>query len=332
MSNSSLITYKKISPNKNSPRNHKIDTISIHCYVGQCTAKSGCDYFANSSVQCSPNYVVGYDGSIGLSVEEKDRSWCTSSPSNDNRAVTIEVACEPKHPYKVTDKAMKALIELVADICKRNGIKKLLWKGNPSLIGQVGVQNMTVHRWFANKACPGDYLYGKHSYIANEVNKILGNKVENKTTDKKPTVKKPDVIYRVRTDGRWLPEVKNLEDYAGIPGKAITDVAIKFTEGDYWYQVHVKGEGWLGKITKYDINDYHHGYAGNGKPIDKIRVYYNTPSRIVKGLGYLKATYRVAPIGTDYFGWQHDCETMHDQDGYAGMSGVLVDRFQILLE
>ena len=174
MSNSSLVTYTKITKNKTSPRNHAIDTITIHCIVGQWTAKQGCDYFANTDRQCSANYVVGKDGSIGLSVDEKDRSWCSSNAANDNRAVTIEVASDTTHPYAVTDAAYNALIKLVADICKRNGIKKLLWKGDKSLIGQVSKQNMTVHRWFANKACPGDYLYNRHGEIAEKVNKLLG--------------------------------------------------------------------------------------------------------------------------------------------------------------
>ena len=174
MSNSKLVDYTRISPNKTSPRNHVIDTITIHCIVGQWTARQGCDYFATTDRECSANYVVGKDGSIGLSVEEKDRSWCSSSASNDNRAVTIEVASDTTHPYAVTDKAYAALLDLVTDICRRNGIKKLLWKGDKSLIGQVAKQNMTVHRWFANKACPGDYLYSRHSAIAAEVNKRLG--------------------------------------------------------------------------------------------------------------------------------------------------------------
>ena len=172
--NSSLVTYKNISPNKTSPRGHKIDTITIHCLIGQWTAQKGCDYFATTNKKASSNYVVGKDGSIGLSVEEKDRSWCSSNKANDHRAITIEVASDTTHPYAVTDKALNALIELIADICKRNKIKELKWKADKSLIGQVDKQNMTVHRWFANKSCPGNYLYNKHSYIAEQVNKKLG--------------------------------------------------------------------------------------------------------------------------------------------------------------
>lgn len=177
MSNSSLVTYTKISPNKTSPRNHKIDTISIHCAVGQFTAKeilnlsNFTNYDPNRGSSC--NYAVGKDGSIGLCVEETDRSWCTSSRSNDHRAITIEVASDKKHPYKVTDEAYKALVDLLVDICKRNNIKELKWKADKSLIGQVDKQNMTVHRWFANKDCPGEYLYERHGQIAKEVNTKL---------------------------------------------------------------------------------------------------------------------------------------------------------------
>ncbi len=188
-SNSPLATVTMISPNRTPNRNHSIDTITIHCFVGQVTAKRGCEVFQPSSKQASCNYVVGYDGSIGLCVEEKDRSWCTggydkngnpirvngiSGKSNDYQAVTIEVACESKHPYAITEKAMATLIELCADICRRNGIKQLLWFGNKDLVGQPSKQNMTVHRWFANKACPGDYIYQRLGDIAAKVNAKLG--------------------------------------------------------------------------------------------------------------------------------------------------------------
>lgn len=177
MSNSPLVSYKKISPNRTSPRNHKIDTVSIHCAVGQFTAKEilNFSHFTkfNSKNGASCNYAIGYDGRIGMGVEEKDRSWCTSDRDNDNRAITIEVASDTKHPYKVTSKAYDALIELLVDICKRNNIKELKWKADKTLIGKPDKQNMTVHRWFANKECPGDYLYKRHGQIASEVNAKL---------------------------------------------------------------------------------------------------------------------------------------------------------------
>lgn len=174
MSNSSMVSYIKISPNKTSPRNHAIDTITIHCVVGQLSAESICGCFTSLSRNASCNYAVGKDGKIGLCVDERDRSWCSSNRANDHRAITIEVASDKTEPFAVTDEAYNALIELVADICRRNGIKQLLWKGDMSLIGQVDKQNMTVHRWFANKSCPGSYLYNRHGDIAMKVNALLG--------------------------------------------------------------------------------------------------------------------------------------------------------------
>lgn len=136
--------------------------------------------------------------------------------------------------------------------------------------------------------------------------------------------------YRVRTaqDG-WLPEVVNLNDYAGIQGHAITDVAIGVDQGSLWYQVHIKGGSWLPAVTGYNINDYNNGYAGNGKIIDAVRVYYNTPADYANKYGYQKAQYRVSPINSNYYAWQYDNETGNGQDGYAGAYGVAIDRFQL---
>lgn len=174
MSNSALVNYTKISPNKTTPRNHEIDTITIHCVAGQSSVESLGRRFAKASKRASSNYGIGPDGRIGMYVEEKDRSWCSSNGDNDHRAITIEVASSAIHPYKVKDAAYKALIELLVDICKRNDIKELKWKADKSLIGQPDKQNMTVHRWFANKSCPGKYLYDRHGQIADEVNERLG--------------------------------------------------------------------------------------------------------------------------------------------------------------
>lgn len=174
--NSSLVSYTKISPNKNSPRNHAIDTITIHCVVGQCSVETLGNIFAPTSRQASSNYGVGVDGRIGMYVEEKDRSWCSSNAANDNRAITIEVASDTKEPYAVNAKAYAALLDLVTDICKRNGIKKLVWSTDKNeRVNHLNGCNMTVHRDYANKSCPGTYLYNKHGEIAAEVNRRLGS-------------------------------------------------------------------------------------------------------------------------------------------------------------
>lgn len=170
MSNSSLVKYTKISPNKNSPRNHVIDTITIHCVVGQLSVEAIGDLFAKPSREASCNYAIGKDGRIALIVDEKDRSWCSSSASNDNRAITIECASDSIAPYAINAAVYNSLIDLCTDICERNGIKELRWQADKNLIGQVDKQNMTVHRWFANKDCPGEYIYDQLGRIATEVN------------------------------------------------------------------------------------------------------------------------------------------------------------------
>lgn len=195
MSNSPLVVHTNISPNKTSPRNHAIDTITIHCVVGQCTAESLGKLFANPERQASSNYGVDKDGRVGMYVEEKDRSWCSSNRDNDHRAITIEVASDTKAPYAVTNAAYEALIKLVADICKRNNIKELKWRGDKALVGQIDKQNMTVHRWFANKSCPGDYLYERHGDIAAKVNAILKGSAAEPEKPAEPT---ETVLYRVQ--------------------------------------------------------------------------------------------------------------------------------------
>lgn len=179
MSNSPLVTYTRLSPNRTSPRNHPIDTVTIHCTDGQGTAQTilSLPHFTTYDPKngSSCNYAVGKDGSIGLCVDEGDRSWCSSDRGNDHRAITIEVSSEAVSPYKVTEKALAALIDLLTDICRRNGIKALVWSENKAdRVNHRNGCNMTCHRDFANKACPGDYLYALEGDIAEAVNKRLG--------------------------------------------------------------------------------------------------------------------------------------------------------------
>ena len=134
-----------------------------------------------------------------------------------------------------------------------------------------------------------------------------------------------NVYYKVKTQKQgWLGEVKNLTDYAGWQDSPITDVAIKVDKGAIKYRVHVKGSNWLGWITQYNINDKINGYAGNGRPIDAIQIYYSTPANIRP---YKKAKYKV-----NNYGWQHDTETKNNQDGYAGLFGRNVTKLQINIE
>lgn len=190
--NSSFVSYTKLSPNHSGLRNHRIDRITPHCVVGQLSCESICGCFTSPSRQASCNYGIGKDGRVSLCVEEKNRSWCTSSSANDQRAVTIECASDLKEPYAMNQAVYTSLIKLCTDICRRNGKKKLLWFGDKtkSLNYQPRGDEMvlTVHRWFANKSCPGNWLYARIEDLAAKVTTALGS----------PTPGDDTQLYRVR--------------------------------------------------------------------------------------------------------------------------------------
>lgn len=176
--NSPLVNHTRISPNRTNNRKNEICRITIHHIVGQCSVESLGNMFAPTSRQASSNYGIGFDGRIGMYCEEKDRSWCSSSSDNDNKAVTIECADDAFYPYKVNDVAYESLIKLCADICERNGKTKLIWieDKNKALTYKLASNEMllTVHRWFAATACPGDWLYERMGEIASKVTAELG--------------------------------------------------------------------------------------------------------------------------------------------------------------
>ena len=217
--NSPLVEYIKLSPNYTATRkgDGKIRVITIHCVVGQVTIQRLGEIFANPNREASSNYGVDKDGKIGMFVEEKHRSWCSggrdskgniirvneiSGADNDHQAITIEVASDTTAPYAITNKAYESLIRLVADIAYRNpDIGELKWVGDKTLVGDYQRQNMTVHRWFANKSCPGDYIYNRLSDIAGRANILLNqmksndNEVDSnvETTTKEVSVNYEDV-------------------------------------------------------------------------------------------------------------------------------------------
>lgn len=194
MSNSKLVNYTKISPNSN-PRKSKIDKITIHHMAGNLSVETCGNGFASTSRQASSNYGVGSDGRIGLYVDESRRAWTSSSPSNDHRAVTIEVANDGGAPdWHVSDKALEATINLCVDICQRNGIAKLNFTGDKK-------GNLTMHKYFVATVCPGPYLESKFPYIAAEVNKRLaGAGNEAATTEPKKGI---DEVAREVINGLW---------------------------------------------------------------------------------------------------------------------------------
>ena len=269
MSNSPLVSYTKISPNKSSPRNHKIDTVTIHCVVGQCSVKTLGNVFAPTSRQASSNYGIGYDGRIGMYVEEKDRSWCSSNAANDNRAITIEVASDTKEPYAVNAKAYAALIDLLVDICKRNGIKELVWSTNKAdRVNHKNGCNMTVHRDYANKSCPGTYLYERHAQIASEVNKRLGS------TNIKPEPEKPSGgLYRVQT-GAFKSKANADAMLAKVKAKGFDTYMVKV--GDLYkiqvgaFKVKANAEAMLKKLQAAGFSAFITTEEGAGKSVDEL--------------------------------------------------------------
>lgn len=180
--NSSMVAYTKLSPNHSGQRTHAIDRISPHCVVGRCTAEGLGDWFAKTSTQASSNYGIDKNGRVGMYVEEKNRSWCTSSNANDQRAITIECASDNTEPYAMNSKVYDMLIKLCTDICKRNGKKKLLWFADKDKSLNYAPKSdemvITVHRWFANKSCPGNWLYARLGDVASKVTANLSGTTE----------------------------------------------------------------------------------------------------------------------------------------------------------
>lgn len=157
MSNSSLVSYVKYSPNNYGLKTHSIDRITPHCVVGQCSVETLGDWFSKSSTKASCNYGIGKDGRVGLYVDENKGAWCSSNKANDQRSVTIECASDATHPYAFNDVVYNKLIDLCVDICKRNGKTKLIWISDKNTALNYSCKSnemlLTVHRWFANKAC-----------------------------------------------------------------------------------------------------------------------------------------------------------------------------------
>lgn len=194
--NSKLVSYTKLSPNHSGQRTHSIDRITPHCVVGQLSCESICGCFTSPSRQASCNYGIGKDGRISLCVEEKNRSWCSSSNANDQRAVTIECASDMSEPYAMNSAVYNSLVKLCVDICKRNSKKKLLWLGSKDKVLNYAPKSdemiLTVHRWFANKSCPGNWLYSRLGELATKVTTELSGSTSS--NDKKPVTQ----MYRVR--------------------------------------------------------------------------------------------------------------------------------------
>lgn len=243
MGNSSLVSYTKLSPNF-TPGRVNYTRITPHCIVGQLSAKACGDIFAPRSRKASSNYGIGKDGEVGLYVEEKNRSWCSSSAANDTRAITIECACDLTSPFAMNDKVWNSLVKLCADICRRHGKNKLLWLGSKSAALNYSPKSsemiLTAHRWFHNTACPGDWLYSREGKLADAVNAILsgGDIPEPKPVNEIVVEDKLDTdgVVGYKTIAKWQQIMKTPVD-GEISGQysSLRKYHLAFTKAGIWY-------------------------------------------------------------------------------------------------
>ena len=210
--NSPLVGYTRLVNKHSGLRTHCIDRITPHCVVGQVTAARLGDIFSGTR-DVSSNYGIALDGTVALYVEEKNRSWCSSSNANDQRAITIECASDPKPPYAFKTVVYNTLVKLCIDICKRNGKKKLLWFGDKTKSLNYSPKPdemvLTVHRWFCNKSCPGDWMYARMGDLAQKVTAALSG--DDAAPAPQPSTKCPyseptkDIAFGARGNNvRWL--------------------------------------------------------------------------------------------------------------------------------
>lgn len=245
--NSPLVVYTKLSPNHSGQRTHSIDRITPHCVVGQCSVETLGNIFYPTSKQASCNYAIGSDGRVGMYVEEKNRSWCSSSNANDQRAVTIECASDTYHPYAMNSAVYARLIDLCVDICKRNGKSKLLWPGSKEACEAYNPKSdemiLTAHRFYANKSCPGDWLYSRYGDLAAQVTARLGGSTTQSnsgdTVTTFPAV--PFTVQVIVDDLNYRSEPSMGGKVNGQTGKGVfTIVEVK----DGWGRLK-SGVGWI---------------------------------------------------------------------------------------
>lgn len=250
MSNSSLVSYTGLSPNHSGLRTHSIDRITPHCVVGQLSAETICACFpAGRDASC--NYGIGTDGRVSLCVEEKNRSWCTSSNANDQRAVTIECASDKTEPYTMNSAVYATLIKLCTDICRRNGKSKLLWFADKDKSLNYAPKSdemvITVHRWFANKSCPGDWLYARLGNLAAKVTAALGGVAQTPSAD-------TSTWYRVRKT--WADAKSQLGAYHSLANaKACVDKNAGYFVFDEYGKVLYPNVGAVPYMVRVSISD-----------------------------------------------------------------------------
>lgn len=272
------------------------------------------------------HYYVASDGILQAEDDENGAWHCANYNGNMNY-LSIE-ACQSMGDLETFKANEEKALQLAAQKCKQYGITP-------------DSSTIKLHQEVFATSCPHRSVEihggasGCKTYFVNRIRELMGmNQMPDVSyiggassgSDGESVV---DFIYSVRAGGVIYQEVINLNDFAGVIGVPITDVAIRVSKGSVKYRVHVKGGSWLPYVTGCNWNDPDNGFAGNGQVIDAIEVYYNTPADIVASHGYQKAQYRVSPLNGGYYSWQYDNETGGGQDGYAGAFGLAMDRFQL---
>lgn len=247
MSNSKLATSHYWTKNYSSRGGEKITKIIIHHMAGNLDAK-GC-YNVWKTREASAHYCISKSGQIGQCVDEKYRAWSAANRYWDSRAVAIECANSTGSPsWKVSDATIKSLIKLVADIAKRNGIKKITYTGNTN-------GTLLMHKWFVSTNCPGPYLQKQFSYIAKEANKLLGAAPEKLAVDGvfgKASITRAQEVFKTPIDGRISGQIEaNYKYFSGITKKQIdfgsgSSTLIKAIQK----KVGVKQTG---RLTQFDV-------------------------------------------------------------------------------
>ena len=279
MAFSKLISCTILSPNHSGTRCFGLERITPHCMVGQLTAVSCGKLFEKESREASSNYGIGTNGDIAGYVDEKYRSWCTSSADNDNRAITIECASGTTAPYAMNDKVWKSLIALCTDICRRYGKDTLLWLGDKNTSLKYKPKDneliLTAHRWFAAKSCPGDWLYKRLGNLASEVTKRLKASeavAPAQKEEEKPNTAAASLINNEETDREkaiWIfLSGKGLNAYAvaGLMGNLYAESALRPNnlQNSFEGKFGLSDKGYTTAVNNGSYKNFVHDGAGYG--------------------------------------------------------------------
>lgn len=276
MANSPLVEYTQLSPNNSGQRVYDVTRFTPHCVVGQCSIEALGNLFSRSSTEASSNYGIGYDGKVGMFVPENMRSWCTSSWDNDQRGITVECASDSYYPYAFNNTVYNKLIELNVDIMKRYGKKKLIWIPSKQDALNYALKSdemlLTVHNWFANKSCPGEWFMARISDYANQVNARF-------TDDK--------LKYRAHVQTYGWQNYVSAGEIAGTVGESKRLEAIQFTpESQITAQGHVQKKGDMKPVAPGGIC----GTTGKGLRLEAIKLTAPYPIRYrvhVENIGWM---------------------------------------------